>query len=178
MIEARGRIASIQVSRGGVPKLPVDSAEVSPQGLLGDRQRDTRAHGGPLRALCLFASEAIQALAAEGHNVAAGHLGENITVAGVDWGMVKPGARIRLGEAVECEVTSFAEPCWKNAHWFRDGDITRILQDRNPGFSRVYAKVLVTGSIAPGDEVVVAVESAAERVRRQQPKTFRWSPPS
>jgi MOSC domain-containing protein YiiM len=75
-------------------------------------------------------------------------------------------------------VTSFAEPCWKNARWFGDGDITSILQDRNPGFSRVYASVLSTGMIGRGDEVVVSIESASERIRRQQPKTFRWSPPS
>jgi MOSC domain-containing protein YiiM len=178
MIELRGTIAGIQVSRGGVPKRGVDSAEVGPEGLIGDRQSDRRAHGGPLRALCLFAAEAIEALAAEGHNLAPGHLGENVTVTGIDWTKVKPGVRIRLGATVECEVTSFAEPCWKNARWFGDGDITSILQDRNPGFSRVYASVLSTGMIGRGDEVVVSIESASERIRRQQPKTFRWSPPS
>ncbi len=177
MKELRGTIAGIQVSHGGVPKRPMEEATVEAEGIAGDRQADRRAHGGPLRALCLYSLEAITALAADGHHIASGHLGENITIEGIDWRQVKPGMRMRLGETVECEVTAFAEPCWKNAHWFADGDISRILQERNPGFSRVYARVLATGTVHTGDGVVVEVESAAERVRRQQPKTFRWSPP-
>jgi MOSC domain-containing protein YiiM len=177
MRELRGTIAGIHVSNDGVPKRPIEEATVEVGGITKDRQADRRAHGGPLRALCLYSLEAINQLAAAGHDIAPGHLGENVTVEGIDWKLIVPGMRMRLGEQVECEVTSYTEPCWKNAHWFDDGDITRILQEQNPGFSRVYARVLVTGTISIGDAIVVQVETAAERIRRQQPKTFRWSPP-
>ena len=178
MKEYRGRIAGIQASRGGVPKLPLESAEVTVEGLSVDRQADRKAHGGPLRALCLYSTEVIAKLAAEGHDIAPGHLGENITIEGIDWTQVKPGARMKLGAEVECEITTFTQPCWKNAQWFSDGDISRILQERNPGSSRVYARVLATGNISTGDDVVLTVEAASERIGRQQPRTFRWAPPA
>ena len=46
-------IDQINISQGGVPKLPVDRGEVTSTGLVGDRQRHTQVHGGPQAALCL-----------------------------------------------------------------------------------------------------------------------------
>lgn len=87
------RIASVNVSKGGVPKLPVESAHASAKGLDGDRQRDLRHHGGPMRALCLCSLELIEALRAEGHPISPGSTGDNITIEGIDWSLVVPGAR-------------------------------------------------------------------------------------
>jgi MOSC domain-containing protein YiiM len=42
-----GRIVQINVSPGGVPKLPVETARVTEMGIEGDGQRDTKNHGGP-----------------------------------------------------------------------------------------------------------------------------------
>lgn len=89
-----GRVHQINVSPGGVPKLPVPEAEVMLQGLAGDRQRNRRIHGGPRRALCLYSLEVIDLLRAEGHPIAPGTAGENITISGVDWSDLRPGARI------------------------------------------------------------------------------------
>ena len=58
--------------------------------------------------------------------------------------------------------------------WFRDGDPDRMRQEQHPGESRVYARVLRPGLLRTGDPIELIVETAAERVRRQQPKTFRW----
>ena len=63
----KGRIVQINVSPGGVPKTPVASAHVGVLGLEGDAHRDTEHHGGPERAVCVYAMEAIRALEAEGH---------------------------------------------------------------------------------------------------------------
>ncbi|PYM54959.1 MAG: MOSC domain-containing protein, partial [Candidatus Rokuibacteriota bacterium] len=52
-----GRIAQVNVSPGGVPKRPVPEARVTPLGIEGDGHRDRERHGGPERALCLFALE-------------------------------------------------------------------------------------------------------------------------
>lgn len=65
-----GRVAQINVSPGGVPKLPVASAQVTAQGLVGDRQKNLKYHGGPDRALCLWSLEVIETLLAEGHPIA------------------------------------------------------------------------------------------------------------
>ncbi len=173
-----GRIVQLSASRGGVPKLPLASATVDADGITVDRQADRRAHGGPRLALCLFALERIETLAAEGHPIAPGLTGENVTVAGIDWGRVIPGARLRLGASVLIEVTDYAEPCWKNARWFRDGDIGAMDQQARPGFSRVYARVLEGGLLEPNDPVALLAGNAAERLQRTQPRTIRWRPPA
>jgi MOSC domain-containing protein YiiM len=143
----------LQRSAGGVPKLPIERAMVGVTGMEGDRQRDRRFHGGPDRALCLYSQERIDALVADGHPVRPGVLGENVTIFGLPWEEVRPGARLRIG-AVEAQVTAFASPCQKIAAGFLDGDFTRIGQKLNPGWSRVYVRILSEGTIALGDPVV------------------------
>src|SRR5206468_11979480 len=81
----RGRIVQISVSRGGVPKTTIEQAHVTALGLEGDAHRDREHHGGPERAVCLYALEAIASLRAEGHDIVPGAIGENVTVEGLDW---------------------------------------------------------------------------------------------
>src|ERR671916_3442330 len=100
-----GRIFQLNRSDGGVPKLGVRAAVVTETGLEGDRQRDLRYHGGPERALCLFALERILELQAEGHPIFPGSVGENLTVVGLDWSGLAPGARLALGDEGRVEVT-------------------------------------------------------------------------
>jgi MOSC domain-containing protein YiiM len=150
---AHGRIVQISVSPGGVPKLPVLSARVTELGLEGDLHRDMEHHGGPERALCIFAMEQIQVLQAEGHDVFPGAIGENLTVEGLDWERVTPGSRLELGAGVLIEVTRYTSPCFKIKSRFADGDISRVSQKSHPGGSRVYARVLTTGVIRQGDTV-------------------------
>ncbi len=172
-----GTIHQLNASNGGVPKLPLEQARALLGGMEGDAQVDRKHHGGPERALCLFALERIEEIAAEGHPIAPGLAGENVTIAGLDWSRVLPGARLRLGDEVLVEVTSYTQPCWKNAGWFADGDFNRINQQTHPGCSRVYARVLEEGLLRRGDAVELLEESAAARVARLQPPTIRWRPP-
>ena len=153
MIE--GRVTGLQRSNGGVPKLPVERARVGSDGMEGDRQANRKYHGGPQRALCLYSQERLDALAAAGHPVERGSLGENVTISGLIWEHVRPGARLSIGP-VEAEVTGFTAPCKKIAYSFSDGDFVRISQKANPGWSRVYVRILVEGEVGVGDRVVVA----------------------
>ena len=150
-------IFQINISAGGVPKLAVREAEVTELGLVGDIHNNTTVHGGPLRALCLYSLERILALQAEGHPIFAGSTGENLTLAGLDWDAVVPGLHLRLGDAVEIEVTKYTEPCPKITESFVDGDISRMAQDKHPGWSRVYARVLTPGSIRVGDKATMLI---------------------
>jgi MOSC domain-containing protein YiiM len=145
----------ISISNGGVPKLAVPQARVTKDGVEGDRQRNRDAHGGPDRAVCVFAMEVIEALRKEGHSIAAGSAGENFTLAGLDWKYIEPGTRLRVGDDVLLEVVSYTAPCKHNACWFKDENYTRISQKKHPGWSRVYARVLSEGVVKQGDEVVV-----------------------
>ena len=148
-------VHQINVSDGGVPKRPVFEARVAEAGVEGDRQRNMKVHGGPDRALCLFSQDLIERLQDEGHSIDAGSSGENLTLAGLDWEKLKPGDRLQVGPDVQIEIMSCTAPCDLNAQWFRDGDYKRISQKKNPGWSRLYAKVLRAGVVRPGDEVVI-----------------------
>lgn len=154
-----GRIFQLNVSNGGVPKLAVREAPLTPEGLVGDRQRDLRYHGGPQRALCLFALERILELQAEGHPIFPGSVGENLTVVGLDWSGLKPGVRLALGEEALVEVTSYTSPCKKIAASFEGGDFKRISQKVHPGDSRLYARVLRGGRLFVGQPVRLSDQS-------------------
>lgn len=151
-METKGRIESINTSRGGVPKMGVFEALVTEQGLDGDRQRDRRLHGGPDRAVMLFPLELIRALQREGHPIATGTTGENLTVSGTDWAAVVPGSELEVGE-VRLRITTYASPCEIIAGPFLGGDFTRISQQVHVGWSRVCARVLTGGLIRLGDPI-------------------------
>lgn len=150
-----GRITGLQRSTGGVPKLPVERVEVKVSGMDGDRQANRKYHGGLDRALCLYAQERLDALLAEGHPVGRGMLGENVTISGLRWELVQPGARLQLG-AVEVEVTAYAPPCKTIGHAFKQRAFTRVSQVVNPGWSRVYVRILGPGELAVGHAVTLA----------------------
>jgi MOSC domain-containing protein YiiM len=150
-----GRIFQLNVSDGGVPKLAVREAVLTTGGLAGDRQRDLRYHGGPERALCLFALERVLELQAEGHPIFPGSVGENVTAIGLDWSGLVPGARLALGEEAVIEITSYTSPCKNIAASFREGEFKRISQKVHPGDSRLYARVLRPGRLAVGQTVTL-----------------------
>ena len=156
-----GRIVRINVSAGGVPKRPVRSARVTLAGLEGDGHRHRKLHGGPDRALCLFSLERLHALQAEGHPIAPGAIGENVTVEGLDWNLVAPGSRHQLGAEVVIEVTRYTTPCMNIARAFTGGNFARGSEKRHPGDSRVYARVLQTGTVRAGDAVRLVPATAA-----------------
>ena len=146
MPSRRGLVASINVSPGGVPKLPVERARAGRSGIAGDRQRDLRYHGGPTRAVSLYSLDLIEALRAEGHPIGIGTTGENVTVSGVEWTLVVPGVALRVGDA-ELEVTAYAPPCRVIGGSFEGRRISRISGQAHPGWSRVYAAVHVEGDV-------------------------------
>ena len=144
-----GRVVQVSVSDGGVPKLPIARGTVTARGLVGDRQATRKHHGRPWQALCLWSAEQVDALAAEGHPIGYGCAGENLTLRGLDWPLLRAGTRVRVGTAL-IEVTPVAIPCRKNGRWFADGRFGRLRIN-----SRRYARVLEPGEVGPGDEAVV-----------------------
>lgn len=131
----------------------VAEAFISTEVVRGDKQRNRKFHGGPERAVCLFSYELMRALQDEGHPIDCGTTGENLALSGLNWNEVTPGARLKIGEEVELEVTSFTTPCSNIAASFVDGHFMRISQKLHPGWSRVYARVLHEGLVREGDEV-------------------------
>jgi MOSC domain-containing protein YiiM len=147
------RIFQINASSGGVPKPGIHTATVNELGITIDKQRDLKHHGGPERALCLYSLEQILALQQEGHPIFPGAVGENITTYGIDLGRIEPGTRLRLGSQVLIEITSYTTPCSNIAAAFDDDEFIRISQKVNPGWSRLYARVISHGAISVGDVI-------------------------
>jgi MOSC domain-containing protein YiiM/N-acetylglutamate synthase-like GNAT family acetyltransferase len=145
----------VNVSMGGVPKLPVPRAWVTFMGLEGDRHRESTVHGGPHRAVCLFPLEVIERLQVEGHPVEPGSVGENLTTSGLQWSLLPVGTRARIGSELEIELSSPTTPCATQKPNFRDGYVNRILIDEHPSDSRMYARVIREGEVRPGDPIVV-----------------------
>ena len=150
-----GRIFQINVSSGGVPKRAVLRGVVNEPGITGDRQANLDVHGGVDRAVCLYSLERITDLQAEGHPISPGSAGENLTLSNLNWNQIVPGTRLSLGNEVLLEITRYTSPCKTIAASFVNQDFSRISQKINPGWSRVYARVLKSGTVEPGDEVWV-----------------------
>ena len=151
-----GRVVSVNVSKGGVPKLPIERAWVGGLGLDSDAHNG-EMHGGVDQAVCLYSVEAIERVAADGHAAFTGAYGENLTLEGIDWSQLDVGDRLTIGEdGLEIELTRYAAPCTKLAHYFFDAGIARISWKVHPEDSRWYARVLTEGPVATGDRVEVS----------------------
>jgi MOSC domain-containing protein YiiM len=147
-----GIVTSLNRSDGGVPKLPIETARVTIHGIEGDRQRNLKHHGGPDRALCLYSADIIDRLQSEGHPIFPGSIGENVTIRGLDWGLLKPGAAVSIGN-VEVELTSFAVPCRNIRGSFRWSRSSRVSPKAHPGEARLYARIRREGVVTVGDPV-------------------------
>jgi MOSC domain-containing protein YiiM len=150
-----GHIFQINLSTDGVPKRAARSAEVTILGLVGDSQRHLDIHGGPDRALCLYSLERLLSLQSAGHPIFPGSIGENLTLAEMDWGQIAPGKNLRLGTDVVLQITKYTHPCNTIAESFINGNYEQVSETRHPGWSRVYARVLQTGTIHVGDPVTI-----------------------
>ncbi len=155
MSEPAGRVLSVNVSSGGVPKMPVEHAWVGELGLEGDKHREDTVHGGPHRAVCLFGIEVIERLQSEGHPVEPGSVGENLTTSGIEWSLLPVGTRARVGEHLELEISSSTTPCATQVRNFSDGNFNRIRIEMHPSDSRMYARVIRAGEVKPGDPITL-----------------------
>jgi MOSC domain-containing protein YiiM/ribosomal protein S18 acetylase RimI-like enzyme len=151
-----GRVLQVNVSPGGVPKLPVAEARVGRDGLEGDAHDHHAVHGGPHRAVCLFASEAIGRVRADGHDgVGPGSVGENVTTEGIELALLPVGARLAVGDEVVLEISGPANPCDVIKGAFVGGKSGRISILLHPTDSRMYARVEREGVIRAGDAIRV-----------------------
>ena len=150
-----GRVLQVNISPGGVPKLPVERAWVGELGLDGDRHRHDTVHGGPHRAVALLGIEAIERVQADGHPIEPGSVGENLTTTGIELASLAPGTRLAIGDQLVLEISAPANPCDVIAGSFRNGKSGRISILTNPADSRMYARTVIEGEVQPGDSIRV-----------------------
>jgi MOSC domain-containing protein YiiM len=139
-----GIVLAVCLGPGGIPKHPVESAELGPLGLLGDKQR-FHFHGGPNRALCLLSIEDYRALQRDGVAVEApGSFGENVLTEGLDFGALRPDDELVIGDEVRIALHDVREPC----------KTLKAIDERFPnlmlGRSGFVCRVIRGGRLAPG----------------------------
>ena len=156
-----GSVLQINMSKGGVPKLPLAEAQVTPLGLEGDLHTYPEKHGGPRQALLLIAAEGLEELTRAGFALYPGALGENITTQGLDRRAWRLGQRWSIGPEVIVELTKIRGPC-KTIHVYNPGIQTAIydaaVKAGDPssprwGLSGFYARVVRPGAIRRGDAI-------------------------
>lgn len=166
-VNADGRLLHVNVSDGGVPKLPVEAARVARYGVEGDRQREVTVHGGPHRAVSILGIEAIRRIAVEGHPIAPGTTGENLTTEGFDVSTLAPGTRLSIGAEVVLEISQPANPCRTIRHSFADLRFGRLSIRTNEADSRMYARVVREGTVRPGDHILLEMPVDDDAARFQ-----------
>lgn len=101
-------VLSINISpEKGTEKRPVDSVEITAQGMAAD------AHSGNWhRQISLLDNESIRTFAERtGLEISPGDFGENITTEGIDITLLTPGSRLRGSESLLLEVTQVGKEC-------------------------------------------------------------------
>ena len=164
-----GSIVQINISRGGVPKLPIPEAKVHSLGVEGDHQAHPQVHGGPRQAVLLICAEVIDQLRDQGFPLFYGALGENITTRGLDHREFRIGQQFRIGPEVWIEITKVRAPC-NQLDVYGAGTIQKTIYDKQVkagdptsphwAMSGVYASVVRPGSIRPGDTITLIGEVA------------------
>lgn len=111
MHRTQGVVLAVCVGPGGIPKHPVESADVVELGLVGDKHR-YKVHGGSNRAVCLFSLEDYRSLQRDGVKAEPpGAFGENLLTEGLDYSKLRPGDRLAVGDELVIEIHDVREPC-------------------------------------------------------------------
>lgn len=158
MATTGGRIRAISVSNAkGMPKHNVPEAELRADfGIVGD------AHAGSgHRQVSLLALESLEELRSNGADISPGDFAENLTVEGLDLSALAVERRLRVGDAVELEVTQLGKRCHGKCRIFEKlGDCIMPKQG-------VFARVVTGGQIRVGDTIV------ADCAREANPQFLR-----
>lgn len=147
------RIISINVSLGGIPKIPKPSIKVTFEGLEGDGHNHEK-HRTPFQAVCLQDIEKLEELNHEGYSLAAGVTGENLTVQHLNVNSLPLGTVLQFANGVVLELTKIRKPCY-----VLDSINPRLKEDI-VGRCGIYAKVLCEGIFIQGESIQVILPTA------------------
>jgi MOSC domain-containing protein YiiM len=157
-----GRPRTVQTGKRAVStaiwKTPVEGrVRVRGVNLDGDDQADRSVHGGPDKAVYVYAIEETRAFEAElGRALGPGAFGENLTTAGIDVSGALVGERWQIGSAL-FEVVQPRFPCFKLGIRMEDpAFVKRFAKSSRPG---AYLRIVTEGDVGAGD--AISVDTAA-----------------
>lgn len=150
-----GQVSTLDHGGKTVPsafaKQPVlDRLELTLEGFVGDHQADRKNHGGPDKAVCVFAQEHYDHFSGlVGAPLGAAAFGENLTTAGLIESDVCVGDVYSVGGAT-VQVSQPRQPCYKMGARHGEPSLPDWVRDtRLTGF---YFRVLNPGGVQVGDE--------------------------
>jgi len=138
----------------GIIKKPISTkVTVTELGLEGDAIVDTSVHGGLDQALYLYSQEDYGWWSERlGRTLSPGIFGENLTISSFGEAPLTIGDRLHIGDVI-IEISAPRTPCFKLAARMGDpGFIKDFVQAARTG---AYARVIKTGTIIAGDDVVL-----------------------
>jgi|SRR5918994_1100538 MOSC domain-containing protein YiiM len=133
-------------------KHPVDGCQrIAGVNVDGDDQADRRVHGGPTKAVYVYASSDYQWWQDQlDHPLGPGTFGENLTVTGIDPATAVIGERWKIGTAT-LRVTEPRIPCFKLGIRMDDAAfVDRFAQAGRPG---AYLAIDTEGDLGAGDAI-------------------------
>ena len=139
-------IVSVSISRGGIPKISVNSVRVTKTGLEGDGHNHEK-HNRPTQAVCLQDAELLDDLYREGYPLSYGTIGENLTVRHLHVQSLSPGTTLHFSGGVILELTKERKPCYVL------DSIDPRLKEAIVGRCGFYAQVLREGTLSLGETI-------------------------
>jgi len=141
-------VLSINVSSGGIPKLPVETCMVTFDGLAGDG-RNHEKHITPKRAVSLIDREILDQLKDDGYEVGPGLVGENLTIENLNVQSLDPNDRLTFSGGVVIELVEGRRPCYVL------DPLGEQLKEDIVGRCGYLARVIVEGMISKGESITV-----------------------
>ncbi len=119
----------------------------------GDDQADRSVHGGPDKAVYVYALEEVRTWEDElGRGLGESPFGQNLTTQGIDVSSALIGERWAIGSTL-LEVAQPRVPCYKlGLRIGSPGFVKRFAQASRPG---AYLRILREGDVGAGDTIIV-----------------------
>ena len=144
----KAKVISINISKGGVPKLPIESVDITEKGLKGDGHNHEK-HYRLSQAVCIQDIERLEELCAKGYPLKPGTAGENLTVQGLNVNALAVGSVLEFSGGVALEITRTRPTCY-----VMDQIHPQLKEDATDRHG-MYAKVTRPGSLSLGEQIKV-----------------------
>lgn len=149
------RVISINISKGGVPKLPINSVNITEKGLDGDGHNHEK-HYRLTQAVCIQDIERLDELCAMGYPLKPGTAGENLTVQGLNVNALPVGTVLEFTGRVVLEITRTRPTCY-----VMDQIHPQLKEDATDRHG-MYAKVLEKGILRINDHIKIVMPAAIQ----------------
>lgn len=145
-MNSSGRIYKISIApQKGMKKTNTNAVELKEDfGIVGD------AHAGSHRQVSLLPFESFTKVKNSIIDINPGDFAENITTSGIDFSGVAVGAKIKLGDSIELEITQIGKKCHEDCH------IGQIVGDCIMPREGIFARVVKGGKISEGDIICLS----------------------